>query len=398
VAFVQRRCAKCQGTVPARSQTCPNCGAAGVRWKARYRGPNGVEHSKVFDRRTDADRWLTSQESAKIKGEWIDPAAGRIRLEDFAQEWMAGVVHLRPSTRHRYGSLLKVHIEPALGQAPLTTIRPLDVRAFVSGMLEVGLSPTTARHAFVLLSEILRAAQRDGRIARNPAEDVVPPSRHHQEQRFLSAHQVWALAEAIRPRYRALVLTGAYAGLRWGELAGLRVPRLRLLERKINVSESLVEVGSRLLWGPPKTGSRTVTIAAPLAEELGLHLAACPAGPEALVFTGPEGRPLRHPNFYRREWQPALGRARLDPRLRIHDLRHTAVALAIAAGAHPKEIQDLCGHASIATTLGTYGHLFASLHDRLAERLGETFTSSRAAWSRPGPGLGEVVALRREVE
>ena len=59
----------------------------------------------------------------------------------------------------------------------------------------------------------------------------------------------------IRVHYdRALVLVASYVGLRWGELAGLKVPRLRLLERKIDVAESLVEVGSRSVWGPPKTG------------------------------------------------------------------------------------------------------------------------------------------------
>jgi integrase len=102
---------------------------------------------------------------------------------------------------------------------------------------------------------------------------------------------------------------------------------------------------------------------------------------------------LRHPNFYRREWRPALIGAGLDPALRIHDLRHTAVALAISTGAHPKEIQELCGHLSITTTLNTYGHLFESLQDRLAERLSETFVASRAGPLRDRDGTA-VVAPR----
>ena len=83
------------------------------RYRARFRGPDGREGSKTFRRRIDAERFLVSVESAKLKGEWIDPAAGKVSLRDFAEEWMSTVAHLRPSTRNRYGSLLRVHIVPA---------------------------------------------------------------------------------------------------------------------------------------------------------------------------------------------------------------------------------------------------------------------------------------------
>src|SRR5438132_190497 len=142
MAHIQKRCLKCQGSIPAHTRICPKCGASDSAWRARYRGPDGRERSKTFDRKADAENWLTGRESAKLRGEWIDPTAGRIRLIDFATEWMAGVVHLRPSTRNRYQSLLKVHIEPALGQAPLSMISPHDVRGFASAMLQAGLSPT----------------------------------------------------------------------------------------------------------------------------------------------------------------------------------------------------------------------------------------------------------------
>jgi integrase len=366
-------------------------------WRARYRGPDGRERSKTFQRKIDAERFLTSMEASKLRGDWIDPAAGRMTLSAFSAEWMATVVHLRPTTRYRYESLLRVHIAPALGNLSLSTIRPLDVQSFVSKLRDQGLSGTTVRHAYVLLAEILNAAQRDGRIARNPATGVVPPPRRRQEQRFLNAAEVWDLAEAVEPRYRALVLTGVYGALRWGELAGLKVSRLRLLERRIDVVEGVSEVGGRLIWGPPKTGTRTVSIPAPLAEEIALHLSAFPPDGERLVFTSPGGGLLRYANFYRRVWQPAVEKTDLAP-LRPHDLRHTAVALAIQAGAHPKEIQELCGHASITTTLNTYGHLFDSLQDRLAERLADTFRASRAAWARPDVAAGASAPVRSDAK
>jgi len=177
------------------------------RYRARFRGPDGREGSKTFRRRIDAERFLVSVESAKLKGEWIDPAAGKVSLGDFAEDWMSTVAHLRPSTRNRYGSLLRVHILPALGYLPLAGIRPLDIQAFVSGVLDSGVSATTAHHAYRLLSEVLKAAQLDGRIGRNPAAGVSPPARRWQEQRYLTAEEVWALAEAVDVRYRALILT-----------------------------------------------------------------------------------------------------------------------------------------------------------------------------------------------
>jgi integrase len=104
-----------------------------------------------------------------------------------------------------------------------------------------------------------------------------------------------------------------------------------------------------------------------VVEELAAHLAG-PGEPDAFVFTAPEGGPLRVNLFRARVWQPAIRVAGLDG-LRIHDLRHTAVALWIAAGANPKEVSVRAGHSSVSFTLDRYGHLYpeadAALRDRL---------------------------------
>jgi integrase len=131
-----------------------------------------------------------------------------------------------------------------------------------------------------------------------------------------------------------------------------------MLERKVDVVET--DQGTAPKWG----SSGTVTLPAFVAERLAEHLAAFPPGPDGLVFTAPRGGPLHYADFYRRRWckaQETLGWGtwvgkRFTPEYRNHDLRHTAVALAIAAGAHPKEIQELCRHRSITTTLNEYGH------------------------------------------
>ena len=120
-----------------------------------------------------------------------------------------------------------------------------------------------------------------------------------------------------------------------------------------------------------------------------MHIEAFGVGPDGEVFTSPEGQPLHYANFYRRAWVPAVREAGLDP-VTPHGLRHTAVALAIAAGAHPKQIQELCRHRSITTTFNEYGGLFESLHEGLADRLEEAIHVSRAGRMRDDDGTNVV--------
>ena len=166
--------------------------------------------------------------------------------------------------------------------------------------------------------------------------------------RFLNPAEIAALADTINPRYRALVLTAAYTGLRAGECAGLKLTRLNLLRRQLTVAETLSDVRGHLRFSPPKTNAarRTVTLPASLCDELARHIGEYPT--EDLVFTAAEGGPIRWSNFRRRSWQPATEAVGLDG-LRFHDLRHTHAALLIAAGEHPKVIQARLGHASIGT-------------------------------------------------
>ncbi len=387
MAHVQRKCAKCRRSVPEGRRACPACRSRDAAWLARYVGPDHRERSRSFERKVDAEQFLIRQESAKQRGEWIDPAAGKMMLGEFVEsKWQGSTLHLAAHNRRRYGSLLRAHILPALGSLPLSRISLDDVKALVSTMQSKGSAPKTVHHAYTLLSGILRSAQDSGRIVKLPTQrrKVGLPRLGHMEQRYLTHEQVAELAatEPIAPQYSALVFLGAYGALRYGEIAGLRVRRLRMLERKVDVVET--DQGTARKWG----SSGTVTLPAFVAERLAEHLAAFPPGPDGLVFTAPRGGPLHYADFYRRRWckaQETLGWGtwvgkRFTPEYRIHDLRHTAVALAIAAGAHPKEIHERCRHRSITTTLNEYGHLFPQLHERLAERLDE---AARAAAAGP---------------
>ena len=195
--------------------------------------------------------------------------------------------------------------------------------------------------------------------------------------RFLTPVEIARLAGAIRPGYRALVLVGAYSGLRIGELAGLRRERVDLLRGTVAVAEIMTEVAGKLQIGPPKTRAsrRTVGLPRAVVDALAKHLAP-DLQPSDFVFTGPQGGPLRVAGFRYRIWRPATTAAGLEG-LRIHDLRHTAVALWIAAGAGPKEVAARAGHASVSFTLDRYGHLYPESDAALRDRLDAFFAAGQ---------------------
>ena len=200
------------------------------------------------------------------------------------------------------------------------------------------------------------------------------------------------LAAAVGSDWEVLVYTAAYAGLRWGELAGLRPARIDLGRRTITVVEQLNELSGHLDWGPPKTaaGRRAVSIPGALAELLAAQLDRITVVRSGLVFPTPFGEPMRRSNFARRIWTPATTALGLDG-LRFHDLRHTAVALAISQGAHPKALQERMGHSSVTVTLDRYGHLYDGLDGQIADGLDDLLRSSRgllaaSGTSRPGSG------------
>jgi integrase len=360
-----------------------------VTYRVRYRDPSHKQRSRVFTRKADAQRFLNETESAKLKGTWTDPALGRVLFRDWLGEWWATTTDLRPTTRARDESLLRTLALPQFGDAPLAAISQRDVRAWVAQLSRGDLAPATVQKAYQVLAKVLGAAVDAGMLAQSPCRRVPLPKIEREEMRFLTPAQITKLADVIRPQYRALILVGAYGGLRIGELAGLRRRRVDLLRGTVEVAEILTEVRGRLFLGPPKTRAsrRRVGLPQAVTSELARHLGT-PGGADDLVFTAPQGGPLRVPAFRHRVWRPATRAAGLEG-LRIHDLRHTAVALWIAAGANPKEVSARAGHSLVSFTLDRYGHLYpeadAALRDRLDDLHRSGLTAGKEEVTRP-PG------------
>lgn len=342
------------------------------QWRAKYRTPDGRVHSRSFARKVDAERFLAIVETDRSRGTWVDPIRARQTLEAWTKQWRASKVDLRPSTLARLDSTLRAQVLPEFGPRRLDTIGNAEVRAWIARMTAEGRSATTIRKAYFALNDLLAAAVADRRLTFNPAQDVRLPAERYEEQRFLAPDDIARLLEAVSAdRYRALVRVAVYGGLRFGELAALRRGSVNPLRGRVSVTETLVDVAGHLSLGPPKTRNSRRTVPLPRSIVTGLeeHLVEFVAPEDdAFVFTGPEGGPLRRSLFRSRVWLPAVSAASLEG-LRFHDLRHTFVALWIAAGANPKEVSVRASHSSVAFTLDRYGHLYENADDAVAEQL-----------------------------
>ncbi len=357
------------------------------KYRARYRDTSGREHARHFLKKADAQRWLDGQTAAIVTGTHVAPQAGKTLFKVVAGEWLALQSRLKPSTRARYEGLLRLHVLPAFGDRQVASITKGQVEDWVTGLSDKGMSGSSARHAHRVMALIFARAVDHRLVATNVAQGVKLPRTASTDKRFLTADEVARLAGESDPRAAVVVLMLAYTGLRFGELAALRVRRVDLMRRRIEVAESVTEVAGEAVFGTPKTHQRR---SVPLPRFLVDDVAALAAGRgrDDLLFTAPEGGVLRLGNFRQRAFGPAVRRAGLD-HITLHDLRHTAASLAIAAGANVKDVQAMLGHASAAMTLDTYAGLFDDSLDDVADRMD---VQARAAADRLRTA-GQVVEL-----
>jgi integrase len=350
------------------------------RYRVYWRDPSGKPHGKVFRRFADARNSKRDLERSLDEGLYRDPARGRITLEELWMEFIqAPPTPLAPSTRSLYEMLARIYLLPRFGQHRLNRIQPEDVRRFIADLAEQSVGEQSIRAAYRLLRRLLTFAVDDHRIGANPASKLHAPQPSPRETMFLTPQQVASVAHAVPPRYQALVLFLAYTGVRIGEASALRVKNLDLMHSRALIVEAAAEVRGERIVGPTKTRhNRAVRLPAFVRDGLAAHLSefGTPTDPDSLVFQGARGGPIRQNAFRKAIFQPTARKVGINPPPRVHDLRHTAVALAISTGAHPKQIQEMVGHSSITVTLDVYGHLFESLHEDVADRLDGLYRQS----------------------
>ena len=294
-------------------------------WRARYRDPAGKERSRHSARKLDATRWLAQVRTRVSVGDWVDPSLVRVTVGEWAALWMASQVQLEPTTEVRHAGIVRNHLLPVWGRVQLAAVMHADVATRVQAMLAEGQSPSSVRAAHGVLGRVLDHAVRDGRPPRNPAASVRLPRPRRAEKRYLGHAEVAVLARESGP-CSGLVRTLAHTGLRWSEVAGLRVRGVRLDRRELVIAEAMEDVNGVVAFSETKTHRVRVI---PLPRGPRARPRRCRRGQAA-------GRPGAHlaPRRAAPEREPR--RRVLDPAIRAHALRTDAVWVRTRTGLRPR--------------------------------------------------------------
>ena len=338
------------------------------RFQARYVDSSGLQQSadRTFETKRHAADYLASVQADLARGEWRDPRLARLTFAEWSERYLSTGIHKKASTRAQDRHVLRKHLLPAFGALPMGAITPDHVRNFIVALDAQGLAPSTIRSIATKLRAILNSAVESDVISRSPFRGVRLPTNRQPTIRIVEPHELERLAQAVTGDYYAMVYLAGVCGLRFGEVAGLRLGRIDFLQKRLSIEETRSQIGG---FSTPKTKAsrRTIPLPAVVVEILASHVASKglkAQDAEALVFTSPRGGPLQAANWHKRTWAPAIEATGLQG-LTFHSLRHSAAATMIQLGAHPKVIQDRLGHEDVRTTLDTYGHVFEQVDTEL---------------------------------
>ncbi|MFF4752526.1 tyrosine-type recombinase/integrase [Streptomyces sp. NPDC002514] len=344
------------------------------RWQVRYRDPETGQlrpDEKTYPTKTDAQAALTHIESDITRGQWSDPDAGAVNFEEYATAWLRDR-KLADRTRERNESVIRLHILPTFGTGSVADVTTARVRSWRGKLLAAGLGEPTVVKAYQLLRALMNTAVDDELIRRNPCRIKGADRYDVPERPVLTVPEVFAIADAIGPRYRLLVLLAAFTTLRFGELAALRRRDVDVEALTVTVRRAQAELqNGRLFDKAPKSaaGVRAVSFPAELLDEVTNHLEHFAApGRDGHVFVGAQGGQLRRSNF-RDDWVTARKAAGVSAELHFHDLRHTGNTLASTVGASTRELMTRMGHSSSRAAL-IYQHMTSDRDRAIADRLG----------------------------
>lgn len=364
------------------------------KWRAR----RGRGESATFASRSEAYAWADSDAPKPTKRVTATPASPAatvtaavtrgtpVTMRQFVDGGGYRMINLKAGSIKSYRSQLNRHILPRWGDVYLTEIRHEDIQDWLDvdirdgWVLRNGERRQRSRNTIAAITKVIYnvmdAAAKRGLIATNPASQIVMPTKDAKDRRYLTVGELSKLHKALEelePAHAVFVPLCGFLGLRIGEAFGLRWGCVDLFRGTLKV-EKIVDDARKFTDPKTAAGRRTLSIPRQLVTMLADHRRAQggDTGPDALVFQHTAGRALVASQFRTKYFNPAVESADLGP-LVPHELRHTAVALWIAAGATPLEITTRIGHEDVAFTLKTYGHLFPSLDIALNNALADKF-------------------------
>ncbi|MEU0155516.1 tyrosine-type recombinase/integrase [Micromonospora fulviviridis] len=371
----------------------------GMRYRVRYIGPDGRERSQSFPDRAkrDADAFLVSTETDKLRGSYVDPSAGRITFAEYAESWLR-TRSFDESTRESTEFRVRKHLLPFFGSRQLASIKPGHIREWDADMVGK-LAPATRAVVFAHLRTILGAAVDDERIAKNPCSAASVKAPRPVQRRVVPwrADEVSAIRGGLAERYRPMVDLGAGCGMRQGEIFGLGVDDVDLDSGWVHIVRQVKVVRSRLVFGLPKNDrDRRVPLPDSVAQSLKEHTEKYdplsitlpwedPFSDERvtvpLLFTTTRRGAIKRATFDDKSWRPAVRAAGIVPTRAtgMHALRHFYASALLDAGESIKALASYLGHSDPGFTLRVYTHLMPASEERTRRAIDDLFQEAPPA-------------------
>ncbi len=333
-------------------------------WIVDYRDQHRTRRMKTFARKKDADAWAIQTGHEIGQGTHVAERAS-IGFAQAAALWLAkgDADGLEASTIDQRRQHVDLHLVPLLHDTPLVRLQPPRLQE-IRDILVATLSHPLARKVLTSLKAIFGEALRRGYVAQNAASAVKIDlrTRNRRKMQIPSKDDIRAILANAEGRWRPLLVTAVFTGLRASELRGLRWADVDLDGRILHVTQRADRYN---VIGRPKSvaGERAVPLSPMVVNTLREWRLACPPGQLDLVFPNGAGHIEALANIHRRGFgQVQIEAGIVDgngkPRWSMHDLRHFCASFWIDQGFPPKKIQGMMGHASITMTFDLYGHLF----------------------------------------
>lgn len=342
-------------------------------WFVRFR-LDGVQTSLPFPRPSEAEQFARDVEQRGAAWAWDNyQRAEEIALEMTLDEWAAryfATLTVSPGSIDEYKRQWRLRWKPHLGHLKLSRITREDVVAAVKA--QTGIAPRTLENAWGTLATMFKVAVADGHLNRSPAAGVkLPKHEAHEsaEHRYMDADELLQIIDDTAERYQPLMWMLVGTGMRWSEATALTVGDIDLAAKTVRVTKAWKRDRENGSWyiGQPKTKKSKRTISLPNEVVVAIRPLVEGRKRTERLFTNRRDEWIRHQTFYREHWRKSCTKNIPEPRPRIHDIRHSHVAMLIAAGTSLPVIQARLGHEKITTTIDTYGHLLPDLQVAAAE-------------------------------
>ena len=369
-------------------------------WRAQL-SVDGRRISKGFKTKAEAQEWLRNTQTQVESG--FDYHAGKITLAEYLPVWLENHrVTLRPKTADQYQRIIEKHILPRLGGTQVKNLRITRVEQFYSELVQSGLGVRTVRIVHTILHRAFEKALRYGLVVSNPTQGATLPRYKQGEMQVLDESQVTQFLVAAQDSpYQALYFLALTTGMRQGELLGLKWIDLQWHSGALLVQRQVQDIrGQGTIYQEPKTRAsrRTIKLGEVTLQVLRLHrerqqALKASAGnrwkENDLIFPSKIGSPL-DPSNLRLDYKRVLETAGL-PKIRFHDLRHTAASLMLNHGVPVIVASKRLGHSKPSITLDIYGHLYQEMQVEVAKKMDELVSlvpvEFQAVAHQPAPAL-----------